>query len=121
MQKLQLSQDQRIILDVGKSKFKTGVPSLRNDPECRLVQLVDTASGVTPYSIDGVYSYFIDRCPRHFYVILNFLRDECIMDPGCLSVDVRHLQELLAEAKFYKIKTLIRMVERRHADMSLRI
>ena len=42
---------------------------------------------------------FIDRDPRHFGLILNFLRDgQCVLPP-----DAGGRRELLQEADFYQV------------------
>ncbi len=49
----------------------------------------------------------IDRDGKHFDIILNYLRDGTLNFPDCIST----LNELLQEAKFYCIQTLIELIE----------
>jgi BTB/POZ domain-containing adapter for CUL3-mediated RhoA degradation protein len=49
----------------------------------------------------------IDRDGKHFNSILNYLRDGTINLPECTQM----LSELLHEAKFYCIETLIELIE----------
>ena len=50
----------------------------------------------------------IDRCGKHFPLILNFLRDGSVPLP---QSEVE-LQELLMEAKYYLIEQLVEMCEK---------
>lgn len=49
----------------------------------------------------------IDRDGQHFGMILNYLRDGNVNLPDCLQI----LNELLQEAKFYCIESLIELIE----------
>jgi BTB/POZ domain-containing adapter for CUL3-mediated RhoA degradation protein len=49
----------------------------------------------------------IDRCGKHFGLILNFLRDNATPLPS----SQRDLEELLAEAKFYLLDDLVRVIQ----------
>lgn len=49
----------------------------------------------------------IDRDGRHFHIILNYLRDGHLSLPDC----TRTLTELLHEAKFYCIQSLVELLE----------
>ena len=49
----------------------------------------------------------IDRDGKHFDIILNYLRDATITLPECNQT----LNELLHEAKFYCIQTLVELIE----------
>ena len=59
----------------------------------------------TPMSFLGWV--LIDRCGKHFGLILNFLRDNATPLPS----SQRDLEELLAEAKFYLLDDLVRVIQ----------
>jgi hypothetical protein len=60
---------------------------------------------------------FIDRDPRHFGLILNFLRDGAC----CLPADARGRRELLQEADFYQARArLFWLLRERPAGSRLR-
>ena len=54
----------------------------------------------------------IDRCGKHFGAILNYLRD----GETALPESQQELQELLAEAEFYRIEGLIKRIQARVKD-----
>lgn len=49
----------------------------------------------------------IDRCGKHFGVILNYLRDDTI----ALPKNRQEIKELMAEAKYYLIQGLVDMCQ----------
>jgi len=52
--------------------------------------------------------FFLDRDPKHFRWILNFLREGTVESRPS---DIFHLEELIIEAKFYKIYTMVDILE----------
>lgn len=93
-----------IVLDVGGSRFKTSLSTLRRDKGSMLAAMFSgTGFDMTP-SEDG--SYFIDRDGTHFRYILNNLRG-CFVKDG-LSVATLH--ELAIEADFYQLKDMYLML-----------
>ena len=58
------------------------------------------ARAESPHALQG--RVFIDRDPRHFGLILNFLRDGACVLPA----DARGRRELLQEADFYQARSL---------------
>ena len=48
---------------------------------------------------------FIDRDPKHFRLILNFMRDEDVVLPESL----KEIQEILKEAKNYELDGLVKI------------
>ena len=58
----------------------------------------------------------IDRDGKHFYLVLNYLRDGTINLPECTQT----LNELLQEAKFYCIESLIELIEQQLKTRSRR-
>ena len=111
------SQDRRFILNIGGIKFETCADTMASDPNSLLFDLIQTESPVKPYSVEGRSCYFIDRDPKHFPIILNYLRNKAIIHSDILSRDVRHLRELQAECNFYGLKHLSLNCERRILDL----
>ena len=48
-------------------------------------------------------TYFFDRDPAHFRIILNYLRNGAQIEIAVLPKEQRYLYELLQEAKYYKL------------------
>ena len=67
---LKSSQDRRISLKIGGTKFETSEATLKQDPHSMFSLLFDDAS-------PNRNNYFIDRDPAHFRIILNYLRWGC--------------------------------------------
>ncbi|KAK3089780.1 hypothetical protein FSP39_006456 [Pinctada imbricata] len=106
LKKMAETQNKRIILNVGGNKFETSAPTLLNDPNCILAAMIQPDAQIKPYNIENVYTYFIDRYPRHFHLILNYLRNELQMNIDRLPADPRHLKEFEDECRYYEIKHL---------------
>ncbi|XP_063076704.1 BTB/POZ domain-containing adapter for CUL3-mediated RhoA degradation protein 1 [Engraulis encrasicolus] len=88
-----------IKLNVGGSLHYTTAQTLRKE-ESMLSSICD---GQTPVTIDSEGWVVLDRCGRHFGVILNFLRDGSVPLPE----SSRELEEILKEAQYYRIQGLI--------------
>merc|ERR1719281_2204556 len=59
---------------------------------------------------------FVDRDPKHFRRILNYLRDhDSVRDSDCLPLplDQEGLREYLLEARFFKLEQLVEQIEDR--------
>ena len=54
-----------------------------------------------PYSVDNIYTYFLDRDPRHFDHILNYLCSRCNADLSTFPRTIIALRELQRECNFY--------------------
>ncbi|CCD68454.2 BTB domain-containing protein [Caenorhabditis elegans] len=88
-------------LDVGGTIFKTSKSTLTKFNGFLKIML-ESDIGL---KIDESGSIFIDRSPKHFDLILNFMRDGDVVLPSCeLTV-----KELLAEAQFYLLDELIEL------------
>ena len=59
----------------------------------------------------------LDRDPKHFPIILNYLRNKAIIHSDILPLDVRHLRELQDECKFDGLKHLSLNCEKRILDL----
>ena len=100
-----LFSGQRIMLDVGGTRYSTSRSTLTKYPESMLGVMFSGRHDLeTMKCSDG--SFFIDRDGTHFRHILNYLRDE---EEGIRrfprSPEV--LQEILHEAKYYQLDGLV--------------
>lgn len=111
------SQKSRIILNVGGSKFETCVPTLQGDPSSILSYMLLPDSPLKPYNVDNIYTYFLDRDPRHFVHILNYLRSNCNSDLSTFPKSVTALRELQRECNFYNLSHLHCLLEKRCLDI----
>jgi hypothetical protein len=86
----------KIVLDVGGTKFTTSKSTLLSYKGSFFDAML--SSGCWKPDSDGVY--FIDRDPKHFPLILNFLR----MGKVVGHIDADSMDELEAELDFYQIQ-----------------
>jgi hypothetical protein len=82
---------------VGGSFFTTTRDTLLKEPGCKLALI---ARGVMPTTSDREGVFFIDRDPKHFQLLLNFLRDGWALLPE--AADAR--MELMQEVLFYQAR-----------------
>ena len=95
-----MDQDPIVQICVGGRNFKTTRTTLMSDENSMLAKMFENdQSGRAPAVKDENGYYFIDRSPKYFESILNFLRTGEIEAPACL--DVRFL---LKEAEYYGIE-----------------
>ncbi|KAK9818730.1 hypothetical protein WJX74_005054, partial [Apatococcus lobatus] len=93
-----MADDQIITLNVGGKEFSTSRQTLQKE-QSMLASLTDTELNSTR---DAQGRIFIDRDPRWFHLILNYLRDgRCVM-----PTDEAALREILYEADFYQLEGL---------------
>jgi hypothetical protein len=97
----------RVKLNVGGHMFVTSTLTLAKDPDTMLAAMF---SGRHALRQDDDGSYFIDRDGTHFRYVLNFLRDGCSFRPGTLPGDRAFLNELLTEAEYYQVSSLVRLL-----------
>ena len=90
-----------IKLNVGGREFTTTRSTLMADQNSLLSKMVEQTDGSATKVHDG--AYFIDRSPKYFEIILNFLRS------GEIEVirNVVDLDVLLKEAMYYNISSMI--------------
>jgi len=99
-------------LNVGGTVFMTTKTTLSRDPKsflCRICQSNDAgeSSGLGSEK-DETGAYLIDRDPKYFGPVLNFLRH------GKLVMDKNIVEEgVLEEAEFYNITDLIKLLKER--------
>ena len=62
-------------LNVGGKEFMTTLGTLRSDQNSMLAKMFHSdANERLPATQDANGAFFIDRCPKYFAVILNFMR-----------------------------------------------
>ncbi|XP_033737465.1 trichohyalin-like [Pecten maximus] len=106
MEQLRRSQNKRIILNVGGKRFETSATTLAEVPNSLLHRMVQKKLGIKPYSVEGVYTYFIDRDYSHFRFILNYYRNRMRVNMETLPTDIHFLRELQMEADYYQLSHL---------------
>ena len=102
--------DERITLDVGGQIFATTLSTLRSDPDSMLGAMF---SGRHALQRTPEGHVFIDRDPTHFRMVINFLRDGERALPKALrdrGDEADYYGELLAEADFYQLTSLIALI-----------
>lgn len=92
-----------ITINVGGTRFETHLKTLRKQPNF-FSAMFSGNFNITPSS-DG--SYFIDRNPRYFELILDFLRKTTV---NILGMDVRQLSDFRDEAEYYQITDLYKFL-----------
>ena len=117
LQNINRNQNSRFILNVGGSKFETCASTMSSDPNSILYSLIQKESPVKPYSVEGRLCYFLDRDPKHFPVILNYLRNSARLHSDMLPRELKHLRELQVECNYYELKHLELNVQRRILDL----
>ena len=101
------SSNSVVTLNVGGRKFSTSLATLRADPESMLARMFDPESEFRLVE-DGNGAVFIDRSPRHFEIILDYLRDGyCPQLP-----DDQMRNEVMREAQFYQLTHLVSELNR---------
>ncbi|CAL8100807.1 unnamed protein product [Orchesella dallaii] len=94
-------------LNVGGQLFYTSRTTLLNsDPDSMLARMFSPNSNLHPGCIDSNGAYLIDRDPRYFSPLLNYLRSgTLILDPDINAKGV------LEEAYFFNIQSCIPLLE----------
>ena len=106
-------QRSHIILNIGGSRFETCVPTLQSDLSSVLFYMVLKESPMKSYSVDNIHIYFLDRDPRHFVHILNYLHSSCNADLSTFPRTIFALHELQRECIFYNLSHLHCLLEKR--------
>uniref|UniRef100_A0A3B4V1N0 Potassium channel tetramerization domain containing 13 n=1 Tax=Seriola dumerili TaxID=41447 RepID=A0A3B4V1N0_SERDU len=86
-------------LNVGGSLHYTTVQTLSKEDSL----LRSICNGGTEVTIDSEGWVVLDRCGRHFGLVLNFLRDGSVPLPE----EHRELDEVLKEAQYYRVQGLV--------------
>ncbi|KAK7232275.1 hypothetical protein SO694_00030326 [Aureococcus anophagefferens] len=101
-----------VTLNVGGTMFTTSVETLCADADSMLAAMFSGRHALRPAD-DG--SLFIDRDPKHFGLVLNFLRDGPAAVPPALRLstggaDEALRAEIFAEANYYQVLGLAALV-----------
>ncbi|KAK6174617.1 hypothetical protein SNE40_017857 [Patella caerulea] len=108
--KATLMQLNRIVLNIGGTKYDTTQETLLNVPDSFFTFLFR----VEPIA-SNPSTYFIDRDPAHFRHVLNHLRRGGVSKPQTLPKEPRFLEELIIESEFYILPTLVQIASDRLA------
>ena len=97
-----------IKLDVAGTIFKTTQGTLLSDQNSMLAKMFSTErNGRIPAAIQQeTGAYFIDRYPKYFGIILNFLRGG-VVEKGA-NVDLKFFQN---EAEYFCIERLVKIID----------
>ena len=97
-----------IKLDVAGTIFKTTQGTLLSDQNSMLAKMFSTERNgrIPAVSQQDTGAYFIDRCPKYFGIILNFLRGG-VVEKGA-NVDLKFLRN---EAEYFCIEGLVKVID----------
>ena len=99
-----MNPNSKVKLDVGGTIFKTTHGTLLSDQNSKLAKMFSTEKNGRISAIqDENGAYFIDRSPKYFEIILNFLRGG-VMENGA-NVDLKFLRN---EAEYFCIQGKIK-------------
>ena len=95
-----MSYNEILNLDVGGTKFKTSRQTLMREPGSLLGRMFDIDSPLQPAAMqDG--AYFLDRDPKKFEIILNYLREDELAE-----LTKTDLINLKIEARYFQLTKL---------------
>nr|XP_022336851.1 uncharacterized protein LOC111133067 [Crassostrea virginica] len=103
-------QKNRLLLNIGGKKFETSAPTLKNEPEGLLAEMISKDSDVAPYKAEGLTTYLLDRSPRFFDFVLDYLRDP-LNFVKILPSNKQVLRQLHVEATYYRLTGLVEILE----------
>ncbi|XP_023336434.1 BTB/POZ domain-containing protein KCTD9 [Eurytemora carolleeae] len=109
-----MSENDWISLNVGGQKFATCRSTLNREPSCMLARMFANPKSLKPGSTDSSGAFLIDRSPKYFEPILNYLRTgNLIIDPNL------NPEGILEEARYFGIESLIPRLEQIVAQNSI--
>lgn len=97
---------------LGGMKSETVVSTLEAKPQSVLVKMIPPG-GVKPYSVDNVYTYFLNRNPHNFKNILDYLRKGGDLSLDALPLDHKNFRKICTEAKFNELRHLELICEKK--------
>lgn len=71
----------------------------------------------SPFKSGSGNMYFLDRDPSHFKLVLNYMRNNICLTKYNLPKDRRYLEEILLEARYYRLDGLATLVSYRIDDL----
>ena len=95
----------KIKLNVGGTYFTTGLTTITKESGSVFEAMFSGQFKVSPDEDDG--AYFIDRNPKHFDLILDFLRGALIPS----KLDESQREELRVEADFFQLGGLVQLLD----------
>ena len=101
---------QVITINVGGTLFTTTTTTLTTDPESMLARMISTE---VPQARDSKGNLFLDRNPKTFEIILEYLRTGSLNDNGAGCT----LQQLETEAEYFGLTRLLEAVNLKKSDM----
>ena len=101
---------QVITIDVGGEKFYTDIRTLEKQQQSLFPILIEN---IDRHSSRSTY-IFIDRDSKHFRFILNYMRqgEEVIHGSVLCKKDKFELDEMISEARYYRLNGLIKLLQR---------
>jgi len=103
---VKMSSNDWLTLNVGGQKFTTCRSTLNREPNCMLSRMFADNCYLKPCEQDESGAYLIDRTPKYFEPILNFLRTgNLIIDPSVNPTGV------LEEARYFGMESIIPQLE----------
>jgi hypothetical protein len=100
----------RVILNVGGKRFETSSATLTTIPEGLLAKMMSEGSSIKPYMNEGVPTYFVDRNPKFFDFVLDYLRNPRNFRK-ILPNNKQILRQLHIEASYYQLTGLTEIIE----------
>ena len=113
-----------VTVEVGGDKFRTELSTLTKCQNSIFPDLVEAVKRKQESDRDGKMKrdpyIFIDRDPRHFRFILNYLRQgEQVMRGGALKkYDKDDIQDVLFEVQYYRLTDLERLLRRKRSALN---
>ncbi|XP_053214439.1 BTB/POZ domain-containing protein KCTD3-like [Panonychus citri] len=98
--------DEIVNLNVGGNRFSTSKRTLVSIPETFFTCLLSDHQQLIKSLKDSTGAFFIDRDPKIFTVILNYLRTRQLINLDNIPIDV-----LLHEAEFYGLTPLVKRLK----------
>ena len=90
-------------------RFVTTRQTLLKEPQSVLAKMFEIDSPLQPAAMLKDGSYFIDRDPERFKIILNFLRDDELAD----DLSKTELKNLKIEASYFMLENLLIIINER--------
>ena len=111
LERMVTQQSKRIVLNIGDKRFETSVPTLQREPNSVLSRMVERDAPIKPYNTDNVHTYFIDRNPAIFSLIMEYLRLDKSHFERILPRDMKTFILLHAETTFFRMQGLVGIIE----------